>query len=520
MEEDLKTIRRECYLDPVAFCRHFFPHWFARPVPWVHRGIMAIVLRRTAFLHKYGELDKIIKNFRWRPPGADENSPDFPIFVLQPDGKIALCVERYTLQMLPRGFAKTTICNALTIMAIVYNDARFILYVSESETHSSAQVRTIKGELTGNARLITVFGSLRPASDSDRVWQSDLFETTNGVTVTARGRGGQVRGINVRGQRPDRIIVDDLEDMEVVETELQRKKVRYWAFRELIPALPAMDPNATMIVLGTLLHQDALLTYFQRDSRFTSIVFGATDRDGQPLWPDNLTLEQQERLKQNFAEAGDLAGYYREYHNTIRGEEQQLFKPRYLKWGSPDRPIRTGIAVDPAISNSTKASRATIAVVGMEESGQIWVLDVWGNIGVSPRELIDQYFLLHKKWNCEKAGVESIGYQAALIHIMREEMFRKKRYFEIIPITHEKEKKARIKAVLQPRYAAGYVTHRARFPDLETQLLDFPAGKLDDMDAVAMAVTLLDPYAAQAAGEDLTQDEYEPLEMAMLGVGA
>jgi hypothetical protein len=46
------------------------------------------------------------------------------------------------------------------------------------------------------------------------------------------------------------------------------------------------------------------------------------------------------------------------------------------------------------------------------------------------------------------------------------------------------------------------------------QLLDWPNGKKDYPDALAMAISLLDPYAAQAADpeKDLADDDYEPLD--------
>ena len=69
--------------------------------------------------------------------------------------------------------------------------------------------------------------------------------------------------------------------------------------------------------------------------------------------------------------------------------------------------------------------------------------------------------------------------------------------------------------ILQPRYAAGYIAHIRRFPELEAQLLDFRPGieQHDDyIDSEAGAIALLDPYAAHAVGEvDLAEDEMPPL---------
>jgi hypothetical protein len=74
-----------------------------------------------------------------------------------------------------------------------------------------------------------------------------------------------------------------------------------------------------------------------------------------------------------------------------------------------------------------------------------------------------------------------------------------------MPITHARRKVERIEGVLAPRYASGYITHQRRFHNLESEALDWPNGKKDHLDAVAMGVTLLDPVAT-FAGPDETID--------------
>jgi hypothetical protein len=56
--------------------------------------------------------------------------------------------------------------------------------------------------------------------------------------------------------------------------------------------------------------------------------------------------------------------------------------------------------------------------------------------------------------------------------------------------------------VLQGRYASGYITHDRNFPELETALQDWPNGKMDYPDAVAMAITLLGDFAGMSVMED------------------
>ena len=118
-------------------------------------------------------------------------------------------------------------------------------------------------------------------------------------------------------------------------------------------------------------------------------------------------------------------------------------------------------------------------------------------------------------------GIESNSYQIALVHLVREEMFRRGLYFEVEEIKHtvaDGNKIKRVEGILQPRAAAGYLSLHRPMPQLLEQLLDWPAGKLDGPDVLAMAISLLDPYAAQATPDhvDLAKDVFAPWEQAEL----
>lgn len=334
--------------------------------------------------------------------------------------------------------------------------------------------------------------------------------------MVAKGRGGQIRGSNYRARRPTLIIVDDVEDMESVQTPEQREKTKKWAYGDLMPAQSELDESSTIVALGTLLHPEALLMTWSKDPEWTTIIFGAVDRQGDPLWEHNMSLQKIENKKQTYARIGRLDLFYMEYMNQIRAAEGAKFRPDFFihKFYTIGETVARALVIDPAISPKPGADFCSLACVGMTEKGFLVVYESWGRRGVTPREQVDRYFDLSVKFECTLHGVEAISYQAALVHLLKEEMFRKNRFFEIKSITHTQKKEERIEGILQPRYAAGYIHHARSFVELETQLLDWPSGKRDFPDAVAMAVGLLDPAAPNAsmAGVDLAEDEYEPLE--------
>jgi phage terminase large subunit-like protein len=509
-KEDIKQIAKNAYEDPVYFCKTFLPHLFPGEIPWVHRGVLAVLTRRTDFLHYYGDIDKIVRNFVYERDGKQ-----IPIFRKREDGSLYMVLGRYTLIMLPRGFAKTTLAgNAVPLYDILYGEQPFAVYVSETATHAQMQMDNIKRELESNDRIKAVFGSLRPGRDASARWAQDAFETTTGMAMAARGRGGQIRGLKHGPHRPKKIIFDDLEDKESVSTEEQRKKTRTWFYGDVMPALPELDPEATIVGLGTLLHPDALLTYLERDPQWTVIKFGVRDRDGDWLWKENINSQKYEIKKRSAILAGELSTFIMEYDNVYKSDESSKFRQDMIKYADPPPRSELQVAVycDPAISQSADADYTTIIAIGMDTKGGLWVLDVLMKRGMTPREQVDAYFDFLLRWRPQQAGIESNAYQQALVHLVREEMFRKKFYMEIIPVKYSTKKTERINAILQPRYASGYIKHVRRFPELEAQLLDFPNAKHDDgPDAAAGCIALLDPYAPMAAGEDLGKDQYEPL---------
>lgn len=556
-ESALHQLRVDCYADPVLYARTF--HWdeFYSPMSWVHRGMLALLLRRADFLLNFGEeqwkmsswtwdekqLEKIIKYFRYREDPHDELSPWKPLFVWdKASGRIHLITSRFTALMLPRGVGKTTITALANEMAVVYRDTDFLVYVSETGPAAKNQLGNLKRQLETNEALIQVFGQFKPARTDEESWREDHIETLGGVVVVARGRGGQIRGLNINFKRPKRIVVDDVEDKESVSTSEQLQKAKTWFWADLVPALPQMSAEGEIIMAGTLLHPDALLMNVVKDKDWVSVVFGALDPEDEPIAPFYMSKEQYLAKRQTFARQNMLTEFEMEYGSRVFiSDDSRKFKVEQIKIQIMSRTEFLAVAevIDPAISEERKADFTSIPIVGMTERGQLHVLDCFQKVGMLPREQVDKFFELHFLWNPTHHGVETIAYQAALQHLLQEEMFRyshkrdangipygPRAYFEITKITHGRTRKEhRVEGILSPRYAAGYITHQRYFPELVTQLRDWPLGKMDGPDSVSMAVALLDPFAPLAswtdekndAGEPLmkqfTEDQYKPLDL-------
>lgn len=519
----------EGFMNPVFFCKYFLGELFADEMPWVHRGIASVLWQTTDFLLEYGQLDKIFRHFTYKEDPADDESTDLPMFVEEEDGSITLVKDNKVLLRLPRGFSKTTLVLAYILWCICYRTTKFVVFVSAAEAHATELLKTVRWHLETNEQIKAVFGSVVPARSSNLAWSTDLIETTSGVIVAARGRTGQVRGLNVKGHRPTTIILDDLEDLATVATPEQRQKVKNQIVQSVLPAASQTSKTDTrFIAIGTTLHPEALLEDLARSKLWKTITFGSIDLDGEPLWPGVFTFEVLDALKQQFVEIGNLPGFYLEYFNDTSSQETAIFKKEWIQVvpTKPEDIVFRSIALDPAISDKLGADFTAFAVVGITNKGIIVVLEEYLERGMTPRAQIDKLFELQLRHGPCHVGIEAIAFQRALIHIMTEEMFRPvpegekpRERFLITPIVHGKvAKHERVVGTIQPRIAAGYLVFHQRCLGIEVSLLEWPRGKKDGADALAMAITLLDPHAplaAQATGKSLESDQYEPLSKVM-----
>lgn len=544
----LKSAVVESADDPAFFCRFFLRHWFPEEMPAFHLGLLALITRKVSFLEKYSDaIPWLLEHFVYMADPNDPDSNELPVFQLDPEEHIFMVAGANNCEIIPRGFSKTTIYNAANLHECVTDGSTFTVYISESSTHSETQLGNIRFELERNTLLRAAYGDVVPTRADSEKWTSDQLQLKNGAVLVARGRGAQVRGINYRGRRPNKILLDDVEDKESVSTPEQRKKVVDWFYGAVMPAgnemSGAKDNDAAqeplqITVLGTLLGPETLLTTVAQDPTFNTVKFGATlprkveGRRLQPqvseltdadmLWAYKLNAVDYKRKRKQYVLVGQIANFALEFDSTVRADENAKFAREnvqsYMLIQRSDL-IQVSMALDPAISDQPGRDHTALIVAGRRASdGMIFLLDEWGGLGKTPREKIDAFFEYSLRWGVTKHGIEAQAYQRALIHLMREEMARRQKFFEIEPIIQgaAQRKDDRIVGILAPRYSNGYIKHRRPLAGLEGNLLDWPNGKKDYADAAAMALTLLGETAMLVMPEDaITQDEYEPLDAAL-----
>jgi predicted phage terminase large subunit-like protein len=453
----------------------------------------------------------------------------------------------------PRNHAKTTFKTLLKVMhAIVYGYEFYILILSYSKEEARQKVQNILHQLTTNQRLIQVYGRLAPIRGQQHPiarWGTQRFTTQNGIHVQAKSRLASVRGLNEDGHRPSLIIGDDLESPERIYNPEQRQKTLDWFTKDILK-LGQADNSTNIIVVGTLLHPDSLLSHLLKRPGWTTRRYQALlhPAENQDLWNEYkqlyTNLSDPHRVETAHAfyevhEAAMLAGasvlwpesdsyeklicmqmdegmasFQSEKQNEPYDPERQVLnmhQAKYfqfvydgqgrriaLQWlsGAQKTVSLSDLEIvafhDPALGETHKSDYAALVVVGRDAEGYFYGLDVYLEKVFISRQL-EQVLHLEKAWGLKRLYLEAVGFQG----VLKEDYRRLKQEHphckvEVIPVSQHHNKQWRI-STLEPLITNGYLLFAETLPPhFIEQLVQFPTHHHDDgPDALQGAIAQL-----------------------------
>jgi predicted phage terminase large subunit-like protein len=416
--------------------------------------------------------------------------------------KIIRRKSRRKLILVPRGHLKSeVITKGWTVQQLLKNPNARILLAHEVWDKSREMLSQIKEWLTNKSYLPQIYGQFESAR-----WNADEIVIRQRVrALSAPSVGTTGVEAEMTSTHYDIIICDDLQGLQNYQTPEQRAKVKRF-YRSLIDLL---EPDGTLVVIGTRWHQDDLYAeILEKEGEYYDKMIRKVVEDGKIIFPKKFALRFDQKVKGWVFDENSLdfiqylktskgAEYYSQYENNPIDEENQLFKRGMFQyWNQRPLGLYISMPVDLAISEKQSADYTAIPVLGMDKEFNIYVLDYikgrWG-----PSEIIGNIFQMQAKWKPNAVGMETNGFQRTLKLAVEEAMRHKRQYFPIDEIRNgpTQTKEQRVKS-LEPFYRQGKVYHAAwmRGKELEDELLAFPKGKHDDLiDAMAAGLTLLSP---------------------------
>ena len=168
-----------------------------------------------------------------------------------------------------------------------------MVIVGKSEDNAKTLLGDIQAELQFNQRYIADYGEQYNAGN----WQDGQFVTQDETAFFALGRGQSPRGLRYRENRPDYIVIDDLDDDELCQNDSRVRKMTDWVKEALFGTLGAQ--GGRFIMVGNLISKCSVLAEICKAGGVHVSQVNVYDKNGNPSWPELWTPERI-RAKEQF----------------------------------------------------------------------------------------------------------------------------------------------------------------------------------------------------------------------------
>lgn len=410
------------------------------------------------------------------------------------------------LVLVPRLHLKSKLITiGYSIQQIIKNPQVRILIYSATWTMAVDLNMNIQKKLQSCKRIHEIWGDPTVGS---KEWSQDKTRLakneTRDPTITAAGIDN-----NLVGGHYDIIIMDDVVNRANISTQEQIEKV----IQRYKDSLDLLETGGQLIIVGTRWHDSDLYGWIMdpgNDIVHSYEVMIKTAYEGnigtgeefRALWPQKFSREE---LQMRLREEG-WAHFSAQYLNNPVPEENAIFKKFWFQYYEPGdmrgKLLNKFLVIDPALSTAKDADFTAMVVVGVDEYGLIYVLDIV-RARFSPHDIIEKMITFASEWNIHDIGIEMVAFQKTLAYSLREHPLFKKRPFHITEVKpNDRTKEYRIRG-LQPLYENGKIYHNKAHANtiyMEDELVRFPLGAHDDIiDAFSYALDLIFPAKQKQA---------------------
>ena len=387
--------------------------------------------------------------------------------------------------------AKTTLSEEFLLLEALFANCNYMLIFGETYTKACQRIEAMKHELLTNMKIYNLFGKQKGTT-----WAENKIVLPNSVCIEAHGWEEEIRGYKHLSFRPDRAYLDDIENKSMVKdstiVDVNWKKLH-------IELIPAMDTELGKVrITGTPLADDCMMVRARNSPNWTSGKFPICDRDiDDPecvaAWPERYSMKWIREKRDHFASEGMLREFNQEYMLIPAGaagkpftEEQLVFEDFGPRMYAPKVCI-----IDPARTVDVKKSDQTGSVVVSRMGTKIYVWESEGQF-LQPDAIVSLAFDTSAKFDDCDVAIEKNSLDEWLMQPIRSRMLLTGRSVNIKVMNAPQDRdKAQFIMGLQPFFKSGDIVligGRQKHKTLISQLLNFPSGKKDVLNALAYAL--------------------------------
>lgn len=395
-----------------------------------------------------------------------------------------------------RELAKSTVISFFDEMhKTLFKKNKFTEFICDTqETAASEFLLPIRAELEENPRILNDFGEQKTS-----IWSMEDFVTRSGKRFLALGPKMGAKGKKHKNQRPDRIIIEDFENVNSPFKKSILKRRLKWILKDVMKSVSMKKWQFFFIgnyfSKKTIIH--LLLTDTQFDHWIRKIYKAMVEIDGKfrSVWEGRLSTK--DLLKEK---AEDRSTFNTERMQSPE-DEDAMFKEEWFQYyeksdiNIADLPVVS--YKDPSAKQGEEHCYKAIIILAVDKAAATYyVLHAWIR-KTSKWKGVNEHFRLMEKYRTTIDAIESNGFQATLKedYELVEEKIGKR--INLKMISSRLPKDVRIGKLSSP-IERGYIKFLKDHSDqneLLDQLKDFPDGEyVDGPDALAGAVEVADQY--------------------------
>lgn len=276
-----------------------------------------------------------------------------------------------------------------------------IAIVSNTARQAEKVLRSIKRYIEHSPELHVIFPELRPTADQ---WASHSITVRR--RTTSKDPSIQTLGIhgNILGARLDRLILDDLLDIDNTRTPHGREDCFAWVQAN---CLSRLDAEARVLVVGTAFHPEDALHRLARLPGFKAFRYPVVTDAGEPRWPERWPATRIQQMRDTLgplefarqllcvARSDDEARFKKEWLDTClaRGNGKQLC------YGMDKLPsgFKTYTGVDLAIQQKDASDLTCLFTIAAHPNGDREVLNIESGKWSGP-EIVTRIIETHRRY--------------------------------------------------------------------------------------------------------------------------
>jgi len=391
---------------------------------------------------------------------------------------------------------KTSIAKIAIIWLVALKKRKYLNVDSFDRENAERILFDVAYEMTNNKRLQADFGTLFSKKKGlEEIKQNRInnFVCENGVRVEAHSTQESVRWRLHLNQRPDCLLLDDIETSKTRDSEAYTKQVS----DHISEAMAGMAPEGFILYLGNFITEYGnIQKLFDRAKSDQKIRMRNIPViiDGKPAWESKYCMTDEEAkltgkvsIEDKKRQLGSQVFSYEMMNQPIDDSIAEFKRENILRATEDElkhMQLNTFIAIDSAVSEKESADYTGITIARVSRENKWYITSYKKKINTA--ELIDHIFYLHTLYKPQMIGLEQTTFTLAIEPFLNEEKRKRDTFFTVFPLKHNgRNKETRIRGLI-PRYESKSVFHVWDCSALEDEMRVFPRWNHDDtLDSLA-----------------------------------